>query len=153
MLITYTFFLCLCSPSAGGAAESSSEGEERPAVQDGGGPGGPQRADEETQGCHLPGLFHSLPKSCFFQKINASHFSCSTVTKKKMFKKNRKILNFLDSRLILMLKHPALTLIEQHVSAWVVLSSPVTNCTERFKRVSELDTLPFHWLSGTFRHY
>lgn len=44
--------------SAGGAAESSAEGEERPAVQDGGGPGGPERADEETQSCCFTGLLH-----------------------------------------------------------------------------------------------
>ena len=49
----------VCVP-AGGAAESSAEGEERAAVQDGGGPGGPQRADEETQGRRGPGLLSTL---------------------------------------------------------------------------------------------
>lgn len=47
------FALCV---TAGGATESSAEREEWPAVQDGGGPGGPQRADEETQGCCGSGL-------------------------------------------------------------------------------------------------
>lgn len=62
-LIIYTSLSFVSTGSAGGAAESSSEGKERPAVQDGRGPGGPQRVDEETQGCHFPGLFHPSSRS------------------------------------------------------------------------------------------
>lgn len=64
--------LCL---SAGGAAESPPEGEEWPAVQDGGGPGGPERADEEAQGCCCPGL--SLFNTLRFMQINPLNYSWS----------------------------------------------------------------------------
>ena len=49
-----SWFFLIC-PSAGGAAEPSAEREKWPAVQSGGGPGGPQWANEETQSCCGPG--------------------------------------------------------------------------------------------------
>lgn len=54
-------FFCLL---ARGAAESSAEREEWPPVKNGGGPGGPQRADEETQGCCGPGLLWTDSLDC-----------------------------------------------------------------------------------------
>lgn len=45
--------------SVGGAGQPSAEGEEWPAVPDGGGSGGHERADEETQSCGCPG--NNLP--------------------------------------------------------------------------------------------
>lgn len=59
--------------SAGGAAESTPEGEERPSVQDGGGPGGPERPDEEAQGGCGPGLdADASSASSFIQALHAN---------------------------------------------------------------------------------